>query len=117
MALEQSILKSVKKVLGLPPEYTPFDEDVIMHINTVFADLNQMGVGPPAGVQVEDENATWNQITGGDPRYNGVKTYTYLRVKLIFDPPGTSFTQDAMRRQIDEQAWRLNVIREGSVSG
>ena len=107
-----SILNSVKKVLGLDLDYTPFDQDVIMHINTAFSTLEQLGVGPPEGFQIEDSSAGWEDFAGEDYRYNAVKTYICLRVRMIFDPPSTSFAIDAMQKQISELEWRLNITRE-----
>lgn len=107
-----SILDSVKKSLNLAADYTAFDEDIIMHINSVFSTLNQLGVGPVEGFMIEDKDATWDAFLGSDPRLNHVKTYVYLRVRLLFDPPTTGFTTEAMKEQIKELEWRLNVQRE-----
>jgi hypothetical protein len=107
-----SILNSVKKVLGFEPEYTAYDEDIIMHTNSVLATLNQLGIGPENGFQIEDETATWDAFLGTDPRLNSAKTYLFLRVRMIFDPPSTSFTQESMKEQIRELEWRLNTVRE-----
>lgn len=107
-----SILDSVKKSLNLAADYTPFDEEVIMHINSVFSTLNQLGIGPDVGFMIEDKDATWDAFLGSDPRLNNVKTYVFLRVKLLFDPPNTGFTTAAIERQIEQLEWRLNVQRE-----
>ena len=111
--MTDSILNSVKKVLGLEASYDAFDPDVIMHINTAFATLDQLGVGTVDGFFVEDSTQTWNQILDGDPRLNSVKTYVYLRVRLLFDPPTSSFLLNAMQDQIREMEWRINAYREG----
>lgn len=107
-----SILDSVKKNLGIDDEYDVFDNDIIMYINGVFSTLNQLGIGPTEGFAIEDGTATWDELLGTDLRLNSVKTYTYLAVRLIFDPPATSFTIDAMNRQIKELEWRINAYRE-----
>jgi hypothetical protein len=107
-----SILDSVKKTLNLATDYTPFDEDIIMHINTVFSTLNQLGVGPVQGFMIEDKTPTWDAFLGSDPRLNHVKSYVFLRVRMLFDPPATGFTTEAMKEQIKELEWRLNVQRE-----
>lgn len=107
-----SILDSTKKVLGLPPEYDVFDADILMHINSAFSTLNQLGIGPDEGFMVEDNEATWSTFLGDDKRFNAVKTYVYLRVRLLFDPPGTAYLVSAMQDQIREHEWRLNVQRE-----
>ena len=107
-----SILQSVKKTLNLAADYQAFDEDVLMHINSVFVTLNQLGVGPTEGFAIEDGNATWSQFLGNDKRLNNIKTYIYLRVRLLFDPPATGFHVTAMKEQITELEWRINAQRE-----
>lgn len=107
-----SILDSVKQVLGLEPSYTAFDQDVIMHINSAFSTLEQLGIGPPGGFSIVDDTAVWEDFIGVDNRYNAVKSYVYLRVRLLFDPPSMSFVIAAMEKQIQELEWRLNVARE-----
>lgn len=106
-----SILTSTKKVCGIAEEYTVFDEDFKIHINTVFGTLNQLGLGPLDGFEIEDDSAQWEDYIL-DPRLNGVKTYMYLRVRMLFDPPTTSFLQESMKSQILELEWRLEVQRE-----
>lgn len=110
--MTDSILDSVKKNLGLNSSYTVFDPDVTMHINSVLATLNQLGIGPDDGFMIEDNSTTWDAFVGTDVKLNSVKTYIYLRVKMFFDPPQTSFVIDAMNKQIEEFEWRLNVKRE-----
>lgn len=108
-----SILNSVKKTLGIADDYTIFDDDILMHINSVFSTLEQLGIGPDGGFSIEDSTATWDDLIGDDKRMNAVKTYTYLRVKLLFDPPGTSYLIESLNQQRQELEWRLNVVREG----
>lgn len=108
----QSILGSVKKVLGIDSADTDFDVDIVMHINSAFATLQQLGVGPAEGFMIEDATPTWDLFLGTDPRLNNVKTYTYLRVRFVFDPPQTSFHLEAMKEQIREYEWRINAYRE-----
>jgi len=111
--LETSILTSTKKILGLAEDYTAFDLDVITHINSAFSTLTQLGVGPAAGFMIEDDTADWGDfIVDDDLQYNSVKTYVYLRVRMLFDPPATSFVIAALNDQIKELEWRLNVHRE-----
>jgi len=110
--MDESILKNVKKTLNLPADYEAFDEDVLMHINTVLSTLNQIGVGPVLGFMIEDAGQTWSAFIGSDPRLNHVKTYVYLRVRLLFDPPSTGYHVKAMQEQIQELEYRLNVQRE-----
>ena len=111
--MNTSILTSIKKILGLGSDYTAFDPDVIMHINSVFADLHLMGIGPSAGFAIEDATPVWADFLAGDVTLNAVKTYVYLRVRLLFDPPTSSYMIDAMKEQITKFEWRLNVVREG----
>ena len=107
-----SILNSVKKVLGIEADDTSFDEDILMHTNSAFATLNQLGVGPADGFMIEDDVATWDTFLGTDLRLNNVKSYIYLSVRLIFDPPATSFTITALKDQLKELEWRVNAYRE-----
>lgn len=110
--MSDSILESTKKNLNLASDYTAFDQDVIMYINSVFSTLNQLGVGPVEGFMIEDDASTWDAFLEGDPRLNHVKTYIYLRVRMLFDPPTTGYHVEAMKEQIKELEWRLNVQRE-----
>lgn len=110
--MENSILKSVKKPLGLTDEYDVFDQDVIMHTNSIFAFLNQLGIGPINGFAIEDDTALWTDFLADVAPLNMVKTYVFLRVRMLFDPPTTSFLLEAMKKQIDEFEWRINLYRE-----
>ena len=107
-----SILDSTKKILGVAADYTEFDTDIIIHINSVFGTLNDLGIGPIDGFMIEDSEATWEDFLAGDNRFNPVKTYMYLRVRLLFDPPTNSFLVSSLQEQIKELEWRLNVKRE-----
>jgi hypothetical protein len=110
----ESILDSTKKALGIAPDYDVFDVDILMHINTVFTVLSQLGIGPEDGFLVEDAEAVWEDFLGTDKQLNSVRTYVFLRVKILFDPPGNSFVMNALNEQIRELEWRLSVQREGS---
>lgn len=103
-----SILDDVKHALGLLPAGTAFDSDIVMHINTCFATLNQLGVGPELGFQISDNEAQWEDFIT-DMRLNGVKSYIFLRVRLLLDPPQVGFVISSMDRQIQELEWRLMV--------
>lgn len=107
-----SILTTTKKLLGLEESYTVFDTDILLFINSVLATLNQIGVGPENGYQIEDASATWDDFLGGDPRLNNVQTYVYLKVRLLFDPPATSFAIEAMERNTTELGVRIYTMRE-----
>jgi hypothetical protein len=100
-----SILLSIKKLLGLDEDYTVFDSDIIIHINSAFTILYQLGVGPSEGFRIIDDTAEWSDFFGLDIEL--VKTYIYLKVRLIFDPPQSSFLIEAYNKQIAEFEWRL----------
>lgn len=85
-----------------------------MHINTVFNVLYQLGIGPTDGYSITSATPVWSDFIGTDSRLNMVKTYVYLRVRMLFDPPSTSYLQDAMKSQIQELEWRMNIYREGT---
>lgn len=112
--MDDSILTSIKKLLGIDEEYTQFDDDIIMHINTVFLNLTQLGVGPDEGFYIEDDTADWTDFVDIESNMplQAIKTYIYLKVKLLFDPPLSSSVIDAIDRQIAELEWRLNVAVE-----
>lgn len=113
--MENSILTSTKKILGLPAEYTAFDDDIIVHINSVFSTLTQLGVGPAEGFTIEDAEVEWDAYATDDVPVNdlnSVRTYVFRKVQMFFDPPTTSFMIEAVERQIAELEWRLNVSRE-----
>lgn len=110
--MSDSILTSTKKALGIDAAYTAFDEDIIMHINSSFSTLNQLGIGPIDGFAIVDAIATWDTFLNGNKKFNSVKTYVYLNVRMIFDPPTTSYFLTALQEQIKESVWRLSVLRE-----
>ena len=107
--METSILTSIKKMLGIVEDYTEFDEDIITHINSVFLNLTQLGVGPEEGFMIEDDTATWEDFIDDSIQLQAVKTYMYLKVKLLFDPPLSSSVTESFTRMIAELEWRLNV--------
>lgn len=107
--MEPSILITIKKMLGLDKDYDVFDEEIKVHINSVFMYLNQLGVGPNTPYSITGESEKWPQLTPDVDDVNALKTYMYLRVKLAFDPPNTSFVLKAIQDQITELEWRLNV--------
>lgn len=108
----ESILTSIKKLLGMPEEYTAFDTDVIMHINSVFSILRQLGVGPETGFVIKDKSAIWSDFLGDDITIELVKTYMYMKVKLIFDPPLNASVLQSYKESIAEFEWRGNVEAE-----
>lgn len=112
--MNESILTSTKKIVGLDADYTAFDTDIVFHINTAFSTLYQLGIGPDEGFMIEDATAVWADFIGTDKRLSSVKTYVYLRVRLLFDPPGTSYHIGAMKEEIQQLEWRLNVLSEAT---
>lgn len=108
----ESILTSVKKQLGIEEAYTHFDTDLIIHINSVLSILNQLGVGPESGFAIVDSTATWSDFMQNDLRLGLVKSYVYLKVRLLFDPPTASALLESMNRLVSEFEWRLNVAAE-----
>lgn len=133
--MADSILTNVKKIIGIVESDTSFDPDIVMHINTVFSVLTQLGIGPTAGFMIEDATPTWDdflsvkqigqlqadgtvvytdeQLSAVNKLLNMVKTYVYLRVRLIFDPPQTSFVIESLNKQIEELEVRISMEREG----
>ena len=107
-----SILSTVKKSLGLVEDDTSFDTEVILFTNSVLATLNQIGVGPETGFQIEDAGATWDDLLGADSRLNFVQSYVHIKVKLLFDPPATSFAIKAMETIASELESRISTVRE-----
>lgn len=107
-----SILTSIKKLLGITEEYTHFDTDLIIHINSVFATLTQLGVGPSEGFTIVDNNDNWEEFTNDNVLIESVKSYIYLKVKLLFDPPTSSAVIESYKQMINEFEWRLNVAAE-----
>lgn len=109
----ESILTSIKKLLGITEEYDHFDPDIIMHINSVFMILTQLGVGPSDGFSISDKTATWDDFLPADNKnFEAVKSYMHLKVKLLFDPPMSSAIIEAIKQMINELEWRLNVEAE-----
>lgn len=111
--MDQSILNNVKKMVGVDASLTVFDLDILTHINSVFADLEQLGIGPVGGFTIDDAVPTWDAFIAGDARLSSVKSYMYFRVRLMFDPPQTSYLIESMNKQVEKMEWRLNVTREG----
>jgi hypothetical protein len=107
-----SILDTTKKMVGFEWDYHAFDIDIITHINSTFFVLQQLGIGPEEGFSITDNTKTWDDYTAGKS-IEAVKSYMYLKVRMLFDPPANSFTQDAMKNQATELEWRLNVYTEG----
>lgn len=105
----ESILNSIKKLLGIAEDYDHFDSDIIMHINSVFATLTQLGVGPEDGFSINDESEKWEDFLPEERMLHSVKSYMFMKVKLMFDPPLSSAVIECTKEQIKELEWRLQV--------
>ena len=104
-----SILNSIKKLLGVSQDYDVFDQDIIMHINSAFMILQQLGAGPKTPFMITDAEDKWTDFLGTGKGLELIKSYIYMRVRLMFDPPTTSFALDAINKQIQEFEWRINI--------
>lgn len=110
-----SILTSIKKLLGIDESYEHFDADITIHINSVLAILTQLGVGPSTGFSITGKTETWSDFIGSNAvNLENVKSYVYMKVRLMFDPPSTAALIDSMNRLVNELEWRLNVAVETS---
>lgn len=107
-----SILTSIKKLLGITEDCTDFDIDIIMHINSVFSVLTQLGVGPSKGFSIDDKATTWDEYMPDNPKFNMIKTYVYQKVRLAFDPPSNSTVLASTERMVQELEFRLKVEAE-----
>jgi len=116
-SVRSSILGSTKVMLGIVPEYTAFDDQIIMLINTQFLTLFQLGVGPEDGYEIEGYDETWKDYLNDNKLLNLVITFVHLNVRLMFDPPTNSFAVDAIKKQIDEYTWRINILVDPEVIG
>lgn len=111
--MEESILTSIKKLLGISEDDESFDQDILMHINSVLFVLCQLGVGPDTAYSIDDSSVSWVDYLGEDlAKYESIKTYIYLRVRLLFDPPTNGSVLAAIERQVAEYEWRLNIQAE-----
>lgn len=113
----ESILTSTKKLLGIAEDYTHFDTDLVIHINSVLSTLSQLGAGPSEGFSITGSDETWEDFIGSDPKIQFIKSYVYLKVKLLFDPPLSSSVAEAANRQISELEWRIFVQADKSNGG
>lgn len=115
MNIKDSILKSIKKLLGISPDYAHFDPDIIMYINSAFMVLTQIGVGPPNGYAIEDDKDQWDDFIDKEEerlKLQSIQSYVYLKVKMVFDPPTSTAVLESMNNMIKELEWRLNVAAD-----
>lgn len=112
--MEDSILESIKNSLGINKEITVFDQDIVMHINSVFSTLNQLGVESSVNTyRISCSDETWTSYFGDDDvLVDMLKEYTYLKVRIVFDPPTSSFVLDSIKAQAQELEWRINIQAE-----
>lgn len=107
--METSILKTVRTSLGILPDFTEFDAELIVAINSALMAVSQLGIGPNGGFSISDDTATWTELFNSVSNIEAVKSYVVLKTRLEFDPPGTSFLMDSFNRQLDELGFRLMV--------
>ena len=112
MELTDSILATIKKMLGLEHDYTPFDMDIIVLINSTFMTLHQLGIGPKEGFSIRDYSAKWEDFLTNEVNLRAVQEYIYMKVRMVFDPPGNAFVMSAFEEQCREFEWRMNVQAE-----
>ena len=117
MLVNEQILASVSQAIGLGEEHTFFDPTLIMHINATFDVLHQLGAGPSDGYSIEGNDETWNDYFGSEPKdvIQFIKTYMFIAVKLLFDPPQNSFLVKQLEDQKKEYEWRINVAAESGL--
>lgn len=115
--MTDSILDTTKRACDVAEDDTAFDNTILLHINSVFSKLTQLGIGPAEGFDISDRSTTWAMYLMNDRRYNLVKTYMYLNVRMLFDPPTTSYHITAMQENLKEYEWRISVLRESGDSG
>lgn len=114
--MNESILNSIKALLGPDSDYTVFDSDIIIFINGALSTLTQLGIGPSEGFKITGSRERWEDLLGDYQDIESVKTFIYLKVRMLFDPPTSSFVLSAMQKECDELAWRLNVAVDPRVS-
>jgi len=110
--MDESILTTVKRLLGILEVYEVFDSELIIHINTVFSILNHIGVGPTEGFKITGKTETWSEFIGDSKLLEDVKTYIYLKVRLIWDPPINGSVISSMKEIISELEWRMNAVSD-----
>lgn len=109
--MEESILNTIKKLCGISADDESFDLDMIVFINSALSSLTQIGVGPANGLSIEDSSACWSDITD-ELKYEDVKTYVYLKVRLLFDPPSSSIILESLQNTLKEIEWRLYILKD-----
>lgn len=115
--INDSILNTIKSMLGIPNDVTNFDEVIKTHINSVFLTLQELGVGPTEGFSIQDKDTDWTDYIPEGTILNSVKSYMYLKVKMLFDPPNSTATMDSFNRIIREFEWRIMIAVDPTLNG
>lgn len=106
---DDSILDTTKQLLGIEKDVTDFDTEILIHINSVFDTFHQLGLGPGTGFKIEDSSKLWSEYIQDTEHIESIRSLMYLRIRLLFDPPATSFGITAFEKEIEKMEWRLNV--------
>ena len=108
--MEESILKTIKQLIGCPDDFEQFDSDLIVHINSAFATLTQLGVGPKEGYRITGVDNVWNEFEDDPQKLSLIKDYVYIKTRLLFDPPTTGSLMDSLKEELKEMKWRLYIL-------
>ena len=108
--MEESILKTIKQLIGCPDDFEQFDLDLTIHINSAFAALTQLGVGPKEGYRITGPDNVWSEFEEDTQKSSLIKDYVYIKTRLLFDPPTSSALMDSLKEQLKEMEWRLHIM-------
>ena len=108
--MEESILKTIKQLIGCPDDFEQFDLDLIVHINSAFATLTQLGVGPKEGYRITGADNEWSEFEDDAQKLSLIKDYVYIKTRLLFDPPTSGSLMDSLKEQLKEMEWRLYML-------
>ena len=108
--MEESILKTIKQLIGCPDDFEQFDLDLIVHINSAFATLTQLGVGPKEGYRITGADNEWSEFEDDIQKLSLIKDYVYIKTRLLFDPPTSGSLMDSLKEQLKEMEWRLYIL-------
>lgn len=108
--MEESILKTIKQLIGCPDDFEQFDLDLTIHINSAFATLTQLGVGPKEGYRITGPDNVWSEFEEDAKKSSLIKDYVYIKTRLLFDPPTSSALMDSLKEQLKEMEWRLYIM-------
>lgn len=108
--MEESILKTIKQLIGCPDDFEQFDLDLIVHINSSFATLTHLGVGPKEGYRITGADNVWSEFEDDAKKLSLIKDYVYIKTRLLFDPPISGSLMDSLKEQLKEMEWRLYML-------